>query len=309
MNNRHRKEKKQRTQYENRINRRYKDSLFRKVFSDKKDLLDLYNALNGTDYSNEEELTVTTLEDVVYISVKNDLSFLVGGTINLYEHQSSYNPNMPVPVFIVFYNGTREEPDRTILRLTDAFVSANGKTAENACLECAATMLNINYGHNFELMQKCRRLEEYSLFVAEVRKWIEAGGDRKQAVDDAVDVCIDQGILRDILIRERTAIVNMVLSCTKKQYERLVEKELEQQEREIKKKEKQLRAGEKKMEEQEKQLRAGEKKMREQEQHIREQQRLLELNRKLVSEKEYALLEQIQNDPELTQKLLSQYGI
>lgn len=82
--------------------------------------------------------------------------------------------------------------------------------------------------------------------------------------------------------------MNMVLSCTKKQYERLVEKELEQQE---------------------KQLRAGEKKMREQEQHIREQERLLELNRKLVSEKEYALLEQIQNDPELTQKLLSQYGI
>ena len=112
--------------------------------------------------------------------------------------------------------------------------------------------------------------EEYSLFVAEVRKWIEAGGDRKQAVDDAVDVCIEQGILRDILIRERTAIVNMVLSCTKKQYERLVEKELEQQE---------------------KQLRAGEKKMREQEQHIREQERLLELNRKLVSEKEYVLLE------------------
>ena len=111
--------------------------------------------------------------------------------------------------------------------------------------------------------------------------WIEAGGDRKQAVDDAVDVCIEQGILRDILIRERTAIVNMVLSCTKKQYERLVEKELEQQE-------KQLREGKKKMEEQE---------------------RLLELNRKLVSEKEYVLLEQIQNDPELTQKLLSQYGI
>lgn len=110
--------------------------------------------------------------------------------------------------------------------------------------------------------------------MAEVRKWIEAGGDRKQAVDDAVDVCIEQGILRDILIRERTAIVNMVLSCTKKQYERLVEKELEQQE-----------------------------------QHIKEQQRLLELNRKLVSEKKYALLEQIQNDPKLTQKLLSQYGI
>ncbi len=147
-------------------------------------------------------------------------------------------------------------------------------------------------GKGRQQLQECRKnnimKEEYSLFVAEVRKWIEAGGDRKQAVDDAVDVCIEQGILRDILIRERAAIVNMVLSCTKKQYERLVEKELEQQE---------------------KQLRAGEKKMREQEQHIREQERLLELNRKLVSEKEYVLLEQIQNDPELTQKLLSQYGI
>lgn len=133
-------------------------------------------------------------------------------------------------------------------------------------------------GKGRQQLQECRKnnimKEEYSLFVAEVRKWIEAGGDRKQAVDDAVDVCIEQGILRDILIRERTAIVNMVLSCTKKQYERLVEKELEQQE-----------------------------------QHIKEQQRLLELNRKLVSEKKYALLEQIQNDPELTQKLLSQYGI
>ena len=113
---------------------------------------------------------------------------------------------------------------------------------------------------------------------------------------------LSRGILRDILIRERTAIVNMVLSCTKKQYERLVEKELEQQE-------KQLREGKKKMEEQEKKMEEQEKKMEEQEQHIREQERLLELNRKLVSEKEYALLEQIQNDPELTQKLLSQYGI
>ena len=133
--------------------------------------------------------------------------------------------------------------------------------------------------------------------------------EKKQAVDDAVDVCIEQGVLRDILIRERTAIVNMVLSCTKKQYERLVEKELEQQE-------KQLREGKKKMEEQEKQLEEQEKQLEEQEKQLRagekkmeEQERLLELNRKLVSEKEYALLEQIQNDSELTQKLLSQYRI
>lgn len=72
------------------LNREYKDSLFRLIFSEKKDLLDLYNALNGTSYSDPEELEVNTLEDAVYISIKNDISFLVGGTLNLYEHQSTY---------------------------------------------------------------------------------------------------------------------------------------------------------------------------------------------------------------------------
>lgn len=189
MNIRKLKKRNAKRQYEHRVNRKYKDSLFRKIFSDRKDLLDLYNALNGTQYTDEEELTVTTLEDVIYISIKNDVSFLLGGTMNLYEHQSSYNPNMPIrglmylarlyqnyiddceinvfspvlkhlpsPKFIVFYNGSRDEPDQKLLRLTDAF--AEEGTPEESCLECCATMLNINYGHNYELMEKCRRLEE-----------------------------------------------------------------------------------------------------------------------------------------------------
>ena len=103
-----------------------------------------------------------------------------------------------------------------------------------------ATMLNINYGHNYELMEKCRRLEEYSVFVAEVRKALEEGGDQRQAVDDAIDICIEKGVLRDILIKERAAIMNMVLSCTEKQYDRLVRKELEQQEKRIKEQERLL---------------------------------------------------------------------
>ena len=199
MNIRKLKKRNAKDQYEHRVNRKYKDTLFRKIFSDRKDLLDLYNALNDTNYTDEEELSITTLEDVIYISMKNDVSFLLGGTMNLYEHQSSYNPNMPIrgliyfarlyqnyideceinvfspvlkhlprPKFIVFYNGTKEEPDQKILRLTEAF-AGHGVSGES-CLECCATMLNINYGHNYELMEKCRRLEEYSAFVAEVRK-------------------------------------------------------------------------------------------------------------------------------------------
>ena len=345
MNIRKLKKRNAKNQYERRVNRKYKDSLFRKVFSDRKDLLNLYNALNDTQYTDEEGLTVTTLEDVIYISMKNDVSFLLGGTMNLYEHQSSYNPNMPIrglmylarlyqnyiddceinvfspvlkhlpsPKFIVFYNGSKDEPDQKILRLTDAFAE-EGMSGES-CLECCATMLNINYGHNYELMEKCRRLEEYSAFVAEVRKALEEGGNQRQAVDDAIDICIEKGVLRDILIRERAAIMNMVLSCTEKQYERLVEKELEQQDKKIKEQEKklkagekQLRAGEKKMEEQEKQLRAGEKKMEEQKKQLKEQERLIKLNRILVQEKKYELLERIQDDPELQKELIEQYGI
>ena len=345
MNIRKLKKRNAKNQYERRVNRKYKDSLFRKVFSDRKDLLNLYNALNDTQYTDEEGLTVTTLEDVIYISMKNDVSFLLGGTMNLYEHQSSYNPNMPIrglmylarlyqnyiddceinvfspvlkhlpsPKFVVFYNGSKDEPDQKILRLTDAFAE-EGMSGES-CLECCATMLNINYGHNYELMEKCRRLEEYSVFVAEVRKALEEGGNQRQAVDDAIDICIEKGVLRDILIRERAAIMNMVLSCTEKQYERLVQKELEQQDKRIKEQEqklkageKQLRAGERKLEEQEKQLRAGEKKMEEQKKQLKEQERLLKLNRILVQEKKYELLERIQDDPELQKELIEQYGI
>lgn len=66
------------------------------IFNNKKDLLQLYNAINHTDYQNPDDLEVNTLEDVLYLSMKNDVSFLVGGTMNLYEHQSTFNPNMPL---------------------------------------------------------------------------------------------------------------------------------------------------------------------------------------------------------------------
>ncbi len=331
MNIRKLKKRNAKRQYEHRVNRKYKDSPFRKIFSDRKDLLDLYNALNGTQYTDEEELTVTTLEDVIYISIKNDVSFLLGGTMNLYEHQSSYNPNMPIrglmylarlyqnyiddceinvfspvlkhlpsPKFIVFYNGSRDEPDQKLLRLTDAF--AEEGAPEESCLECCATMLNINYGHNYELMEKCRRLEEYSVFVAEVRKALEEGGDQRQAVDDAIDICIEKGVLRDILIKERAAIMNMVLSCTEKQYDRLVRKELEQQEKRIKEQEDRMRRQQGQIEEQDSQ-------MRRQQETIRDQERLLELNRILVRERKYDLLEQIQDDPALCEELMVQYGV
>ena len=228
-------------------NRNHKDSLFRKVFRKKSDLLALYNAINGTNYDNEDDLEINTLDNALYMTVKNDVSCIVGCTMNLYEHQSSYNPNMPLrgfiyfatlynsytdqrklnlfsstlqkiptPQFVVFYNGLKNEPDRQILRLSDAFQTKGG------CLECEAVMLNINYGQNLKLMEKCRRLEEYAIFIATVREY---AADKKRSLGEAItlaiDKCIEKGILLDILTAERTEVFMYILeSFDKELYER-----------------------------------------------------------------------------------------
>lgn len=240
-------------------NHKYKDRLFRLVFNNKRDLLDLYNALNNTCYENPNDLEVNTLEDAVYLSMKNDISFLIGGTLNLYEHQSTYNPNMPlrgliylarlydgyvetkninlyssslkklpIPQYFVFYNGTKEQPDETILQLTDAFESVSDN--RQPCLQCTAVMLNINYGHNLALMEKCQRLKEYSIFVDTVRIQCKKTSDPRHAVTKAVDICIEKGILRDVLVKHKAEVISMVLtSFNQKAYEKdLYEKGVEE---------------------------------------------------------------------------------
>lgn len=235
-----------------RLNRKYKDKLFRFVFSNKKDLLDLYNAINGTNYQNPDELTITTLDDVVFLGMKNDISFLIGCTMNLYEHQSTLNPNMPLrgffyfadvmreyvaehdldiysarrltlplPQYIVFYNGTKEEPDRSTLYLSESF-EQKGEPA----LECKATMLNINYERNKKLMERCGRLEEYSYFVAAVRRYVREGYSPNEAADAAADECIKEGKLADILSKNRREVMDMLLrEFDFDKYKKLVKKE------------------------------------------------------------------------------------
>ena len=84
------------------ITKEYKDRLFRLVFGEKEDLLALYNAVNESAYSNPEQLAIVTLENMLYLKMKNDISFLIGDILNLYEHQSTLNPNMPVRGFLYF---------------------------------------------------------------------------------------------------------------------------------------------------------------------------------------------------------------
>ena len=77
-------------------NRTYKSSVFVMVFQEKKELLELYNAVSGKHYEDPEELETNTLDNAIYMSIKNDLSFIIDSRLSLYEHQSTYNPNLPL---------------------------------------------------------------------------------------------------------------------------------------------------------------------------------------------------------------------
>lgn len=222
------------------INRNHKDSLFRKIFSEKEDLLELYNAVNGSHHQDLDSLRIYTLEDAIYISYKNDISFLLDDMINLYEHQSTKNPNMPIrgliylarnydayiseqhldiyssvlqklpmPQYIIFYNGTENAPERQYLDLTDAFYEHPGK---EPCLNCRATLLNINYGHNQELMEHCRRLKEYSLFIHHIRMNVKNGLTLSVAIHTAIETCIKEHVLEAFLIKHYAEVESMVLT-------------------------------------------------------------------------------------------------
>ena len=211
--------------------RNQKDTVFRMLFREKKELLELYNALNDSAYNSPEDLTICTLENAIYMNFKNDISFLLDSEMNLYEHQASYNPNMPlrdlvyiakqlekymrdesiysstlvkIPVsrFVVFYNGTDGQPEKQILRLSDAFEK---ETAEPE-LELKVLMLNINFGHNQELMDKCRTLREYSQYVDRVRKYAKRMRI-EEAVERAVTECTREGILADFLSSQRAEVI------------------------------------------------------------------------------------------------------
>lgn len=218
-------------------NLRHKDSLFRIIFREKKELLSLCNALADTDYQNPNDLTITTLEDVLYINMKNDISFLLDDHLNLYEHQSTFSPNMPfrgllymaelykpfaasqkvystrllklpTPHYVVFYNGTKEMPDTLDLKLSDAFIHKNTFPT----IEVTARMININHGHNKKLMEKCRKLQEYAIFIATIRKYQETEDDLKAAITLAINECIQKEILTEILKKERMTIMSFILS-------------------------------------------------------------------------------------------------
>ena len=225
------------------INVEHKDRLFSLIFGkekNKKWTLALYNAVNHSNHSNPDDIEINTLDDSLYMGMKNDVSFILNCTINLYEHQSTYNPNMPVrqliylsqvyskyikknklyfygskrimipiPRLITFYNGTTDSEDETELFLSDLFPDC--ADIDNSDVSVRVHMLNINYGHNRELLGSCKPLYEYSWFVDRIRNYNKSMSIEK-AVNSAIDEMPDSYSIKEFLIENRAEVEMSILT-------------------------------------------------------------------------------------------------
>ena len=242
------------------INTEYKDRLFKFIFGhpdNKQWTLELYNAVNGTDYKDIDELQFNTIGEALYLKMKNDISFIIYFEMNLWEHQSTYNPNMPMrflryaarlyekfiattdyyeysstlqaiptPKCVCFYNGTKEQPEKQVLSLSDAYEG-------DGDIEVKVTMLNINYGMNKKLMEACKPLQEYAWIVDAVRKHQKEKMDLEAAVDASVDEMPEDFVIREFIIANRAEVKTMLL--TEYNEEKVMEKERQEGHKEGKK--------------------------------------------------------------------------
>jgi hypothetical protein len=227
------------------INNKFKDSMFTMLFAAPDLLRELYCALEGVILPQDAPVSINTLENVLFMEFNNDISFEIDGKlVVLIEHQSTINPNMalrllmyigrvyekivegrniysskrlsvPRPEFFVLYNGTDPYPDERIIKLSDAFEKAEflelaGK--DSPALELSVRVLNINEGRNSAIAGKCKKLAEYSAFVAKVRAFYHELGSREEAVKSAIKYCRKHGILKEFLELHAAEVLSMLMT-------------------------------------------------------------------------------------------------
>ena len=227
--------------------REYKDRLFKAIFGrdteeSKRWRLELYNALNGTNFTDPDELKVNTIENVIYITMRNDISFLVDDQMCLYEQQSTFNPNMPLrgffyfgqlyqkylaekdslpknilgsrlvkipkPRFFVFYNGKDDMPDLFKMRLSEAFISPD----DSGDFEWSATVVNINEDKLNGIHKNCESLYDYARFVAKVRECSKGVSPTTESVTQAVNWATKERLLNGFFERQKAEVIGMILT-------------------------------------------------------------------------------------------------
>ncbi len=199
--------------------------------------LELYNALNNTNYTDPDALELNTLENVLFIKMHNDVSFLVDSQMTLFEHQRTTNQNMPLrglfyftqlyhkflkdtdkqltnstlikipnPNYIVFYNGDTTRDEDYELKLSDAFIHED----KSGKFEWTARVLNINKEYNLPLQKKCKSLYDYIQFTSRIKENKDKGMATEKAIDEAIDWASQQNLLEGY-IKEQRAEVKMTL--------------------------------------------------------------------------------------------------
>ena len=224
------------------FNRQYQDRLFKAIFGreEHKDwLLSLYNALNGSFYTDPSAIEINTIEGIIYVTMKNDISFLIDSQLNLYEQQSSYNPNMPLrglmyfsqlyqkyiskqrkdiyssallkiptPQFIVIYTGSTELDDVKELKLSDSFEVPD----TSGRFEWTATVVNISKGHSLKLLEQCPPLRDYAVYVSRIKGNVAAGMTKEDAVNEAMEYSIEHNLLNGYFLEQKMEVLNMSLT-------------------------------------------------------------------------------------------------
>jgi hypothetical protein len=224
--------------------RNIKDSLFVAIFNNEDAIRELFNAIYGTYYGPEVPVVITTLDDVLYRGIKNDVSGIVGNIyMGFFEQQSSFNRNLPLRIVLyiarmyehiipnkemhkdkllkvprprpfIFYTGrdsgaSAMNEDLVKLRLSDAFMGEPQPSFD--FLELEVPVLNITPGHNEAILQRAPRLRGYMDFITRMRR-NERTMPRIEAVLSAVDWCIAHDRLADFFRRHRTEVSNMILN-------------------------------------------------------------------------------------------------
>jgi hypothetical protein len=224
-------------------NRAFKDSVFTSLFGEPKAFIELYSALLGVELPPDISAENVSLDRVLFLDQVNDLAYLIGDTVViLVEHQSTVNPNMPLrfltyvgrvyekltsddakyghallkiprPVLIVLYNGEEAYPEQKTLKLSDAFKDAGELLpVERTYLELEVTVYNVNKGKNAEFVQRSRMLTGYVTFIGKYKEKIKAGMTAEDAIREAIEECIAEGVLADYLKQHGSEVWNLLLT-------------------------------------------------------------------------------------------------
>ena len=234
------------------VNREFKDGMFRTLFNDKEKMLELYNAVSDEQMGKDaiEDIEALTIETPLYIGSRNDLAFLIDGKSMFFcEQQSTKSGNMALrlssyfgktldmmfgseiygtrklkmapPSFFVLIFGDKNTPELQVEPLSKHFT----ENAPENSIELVVNVYNICYSENNRLLKRSKTLREYSMFISYVNENLDKGMDLEDAVAASVRRAKEEGILVDFLNKYAVEVEGMLTGITVEKYGEVMKKE------------------------------------------------------------------------------------